>query len=551
MRAITRRAFLAATGALATGALARRRAGVAEAGLVVPWTANQTAALAALGRTALRGPDSLPNPAAPPGTPDPALAGIEHVVVCMLENHSYDNVFGCLPPGRRWTVGGTTTSGRLDGLSMANPLGDSGQAWNPYGVTDTNPWTGGRTLNAFQMPSTFQLAAEPSQEWAASHLQYAGGSCRGFALSPSGPVAMGYWGAGFPASSVYGAPVAGLPFTYGLAQTFPVADRWFCDVLGQTDPNRRFLVAGTANGMTDDISFPTSASGVEGLLGQSPSQLEAMAGQDALLLTPANGTIFDRFEAFGISWCDYTAGYPFGTTAELYPVDDAVVTAPRAKPLGTGSSATIPFAPGSTTFFEDCAAGRLPQFSLVDMDYSTQSQENPQDMAVGEALLARVVEAVVQSPLWPRTILVVTYDEHGGYYDHVAPPVAMAPDAVPPVVAPGESVYDGFRRYGFRVPAVVASPYALANGVTHVVHDHTSVLAMVERMWNLPALTFRDANANDLTDFLDLAALRQGWAAATIPAPGPFPAPGPSVPGPRDSTGALDPSAVPPPQAVR
>jgi phospholipase C len=550
VRIITRRAFLAGTGALAAGALARGAGGLADAGLTVPWAADQAAALAALGRTVLRGPDSLPNPAALPGTPDPALAGIEHVVVCMLENHSYDNVFGCLPPARRFTVDGTSASGLLDGLSMANPLGDSGQAWNPYGVTDTNPYVGGRTLNAFQMPSTVQLADKPSQEWAASHLQYDGGTCRGFALSPSGPVAMGYWAAGFPASSPYGA-VAGLPFTYALAQTFPVADRWFAGVLGQTDPNRRFLVAGTANGMTDDIAFPTSASGIEGLLGQSAAQLQSTAGQDALLLTPANGTIFDRFEAFGISWCDYTASYPFGTTAELYPVDDAAVTALRAKPLDTASSATVPFAPGSSTFFEDCAAGRLPQFSLLDMDYSTQSQENPQDVAVGEALLARVVDAVVGSPLWPRTLLVVTYVEHGGYYDHVAPPAALAPDAVAPVVAPGESVYDGFRRYGFRVPALVVSPFAVANGVTHVVHDHTSVLAMVERMWNLPALTFRDANANDLTDFLDMAALRRGWAAATIPAPGPFPAPGPSVPGPLDSSGALDPAAVPPPEAVR
>ena len=549
---MSRRAFLAGAGALAAGAVARRLSGgVADTGLAVPWGANQAAALAALGRTILRGPDSLPNPAAPPGTPDPALAGIEHVVVCMLENHSYDNVFGCLPPARQFRVAGAMTSGRLDGLTMTDPGGDSGAAWNPYGVTNGNPYGGRRTLNAFQMPSTFQLAGKPSQEWAASHAQLGGGSCQGFALSPSGPVAMGYWGAGFPASSPYGL-VPGLPFTYALAETFPVADRWFCDVLGQTDPNRRFLIAATANGMTDDISFPTSASGVEGLLGQSPTELVALASQDALLLTPANGTIFDRFEAFGISWCDYTASYPFGTTAELYPVDDAVVTALRAKPLGSGASATIPFAPGdSTTFFEDCAAGTLPQFSLVDMDYSRQSQEDPQDMAAGEALLAQVVEAVVSSPLWPRTMLVVSYDEHGGYYDHVAPPVALAPDAVPPVVAPGESAYDGFCRYGFRVPALVVSPYAVANGVTHVLHDHCSILAMVERMWNLPALTFRDANANDLTDFLDMAALERGWRAATIPAPAPFPAPGPSVPYRLDDGGALDPSAVPPPQAVR
>lgn len=78
------------------------------------------------------------------------------------------------------------------------------------------------------------------------------------------------------------------------------------------------------------------------------------------------------------------------------------------------------------------------------------------------------------------------------------------------MVQPGQSTYDGFARYGFRVPAVVVSPYAKRNYVSHVLYDHTSILAMVERKWNLPALTYRDANANDLTDFLDLQALASG-----------------------------------------
>ncbi|HAM02607.1 MAG TPA: hypothetical protein DCQ30_10350, partial [Acidimicrobiaceae bacterium] len=127
-------------------------------------------------------------------------------------------------------------------------------------------------------------------------------------------------------------------------------------------------------------------------------------------------------------------------------------------------------------------------------------------------------------------------------YDHVPPPAALAPDAIPPVVAPGESTYDGFCRYGFRVPAVVVSPYAIANGVTHTVYDHTSILAMVERKWNLPALTFRDANANDLTGFLDMAALQAGKP--TLADPGPFPSSGPSRSCP------LAPSSIPPAAAV-
>jgi hypothetical protein len=88
--------------------------------------------------------------------------------------------------------------------------------------------------------------------------------------------------------------------------------------------------------------------------------------------------------------------------------------------------------------------------------------------------------------------------------------VAMAPDSLPPQVQPGESTYDGFARYGFRVPSIVVGPYAKRNHVSHVVYDHTSVLALVERKFNLPAMTYRDANANDLTDFLDLDAMSAG-----------------------------------------
>jgi phospholipase C len=117
---------------------------------------------------------------------------------------------------------------------------------------------------------------------------------------------------------------------------------------------------------------------------------------------------------------------------------------------------------------------------------------------------------VGSGPGWKNTLLVLAYDEHGGYFDHVPPPVALAPDSIPPVVPPGESTYDGFWRYGFRVPGLIVSPYAKRNHVSHVLYDHTSVLALVERKWNLPAMTWRDANANDLTDLLAMDALAAG-----------------------------------------
>jgi phospholipase C len=310
------------------------------------------------------------------------------------------------------------------------------------------------------MPTTCQLRGKPSQEWKACHDQFANGRNDGFVVSDSGPVAMGYW------------TDQDLPFTYALASQFPIGDRWFCSVLGQTDPNRRFLIAATALGMTEDIG--------------------TTAGNQTLLLIPPNGTIFTHLSSAGISWTDYNDGGITGTTMYLYPASDAIYAA-NAKPIAQ--------------FYSDAKAGTLPSFSLLDPNYSTQSQENPQNMVVGESLLASVVNAIGSSPAWLKTILIITYDEHGGYYDHVSPPVALAPDGVAPVVPSGESKYDGYARYGFRVPSIVVSPYAKRNHVSHVVYDHTSILAFLERKWNLPAMTHRDANANDLTDFLDLNAM--------------------------------------------
>jgi phospholipase C len=412
-------------------------------------------ALRALGRTALRRPDSLPDPSLPAGTD--TMPEMQHVVVLMLENHSYDNFLGMLGRGRG-------EGPRGDGFTLDR----NGQP------TATNPYPDGRIQHAFRMPTTCQLPSRPSQEWAASHNAYDGGRLDGFVRTPIDPytseivggVAMGYWTGD------------DLPFTYSLATTFPVADRWFCSLLGQTDPNRRYLIAATSSGMTDDI-------------GTGPGN----AVPDASLGLPANGTIFNRLDLHGISWANYCASYPTGATPELYPANDGASESQHVKPFNQ--------------FFADAAAGTLPAFSLLDPEYGTQSQENPQNIAVGEAVLAQVVRAVGSAQTWANVLLLVTWDEHGGYYDHVPPPPALAPDAIPPMVQPGESSYDGFRRYGFRVPAIVVSPYARRSWVTSVVHDHTSLAAMLERKWNLPAMTFRDANANDLTDFLDLTAMRR------------------------------------------
>jgi phospholipase C len=346
----------------------------------------------------------------------------------MMENHSYDNRLGML---RRRGADGFRL-GR-DGLPRAA---------NPYGD--------GRIQHAFRMPTTCQLNGHPGQDWIASHTQFDDGRLDGF-VEPgsSGPVAMGYW------------QEEDQPFYYSLSREFPIADRYFCSVLGQTYPNRRYLLAATSIGQIND-TLPS------------------------LTDYPPNGTIFDQLNAHSIAWKDYYTTLP---SVELFP------------PLYFKNQANVV---KIAEFFTDAAAGTLPAYCLVEPDYGTQSEENPQNIASGEAFAASVVNAVMNGPAWDRTLLIWTYDEHGGYYDHVVPPRAVPPDSIAPQVTEGMSAYDGFARYGFRVPFAIVSPWARRRHVSHEVYDHTSILKLVETKWNLPALTYRDASARAPLDMLDL-----------------------------------------------
>ena len=168
------------------------------------------------------------------------------------------------------------------------------------------------------------------------------------------------------------------------------------------------------------------------------------AANSTLGAPAANGTIFERLTNAGITWADYTASYPAGATMELYPSND---TAYRTNALPISQ------------FFSDAQAGPLPQFSLLDPDYGTQSQENPQNMPPARASWARSSTRCAIRPCGQRRFSSSPMTEHGGYYDHVPPPAAVAPDSIAPVVNPDESTYDGYARYGFRVAAMLIGPY--------------------------------------------------------------------------------------------
>jgi phospholipase C len=408
------------------------RRGLLKAGLVAgavagagAWSPADASAMRSGWHGELRKPGSLPYPKLPMGTD--TIPQIEHIVILMMENHSYDNKLGML---RRCGA---------DGF----PLGRDGKP------LATNPYANGYIQHAFRMPTTCQLTGYPTQEWEQSHIQFDDGRNNGFVKSLSGPVAMGYW------------EKADQPFYYSMASVFPISDRYFSPILGQTYPNRRYLISATSLGMVDD-TIPSLTS------------------------YPPNGTIFDKVHDAGLSWRDY---YTTSSTTELYP----------ELYLKNYGKNVLPIA----DFFKDAAAGTLPALTLVEPNYGTQSEEDPQNIVVGEQFAASVIDAVMKGPGWSKTLLIWNYDEHGGYYDHVPPPAALAPDDIPPDVV-GEPKYNGFRQYGFRVPMAIISPWSRPNYVSHVVNDHTSICALVETKWNLPAMTYRDANAGNLLDMVDL-----------------------------------------------
>jgi phospholipase C len=410
-----------------------------------------------------------PRPDLAPGTD--LLPLIKHIVVLMQENHSFDNYLGSLHN------------------HPEKPL--------------------------HHLTSTIQQNGNPTQTWRASHLQYR----EGFAESvpqtiPGGDplVPLGYWTG------------AELPFYYGLAKTFPVADRWFCSCLGPTFPNRRFLLAGTAYGLIDDLLWD-------------------------VIDYPPGGTIFDALCDAGISWTDYHSVNPIRVLLPRLLGVSSLTAARRLAQFGRWLPPVLDAVKGNKTFtadlyplglaramlhlrttdqfFKDADAGTLPAVSIVDPDFGKFSEENPQDISKGESFASEVINRVMNGKGWPHTLLIWTYDEHGGYYDHVRPPAAVAPDDTPArnfqiadspawlrrlfkkPFADLENIDAGPSTYeilGFRVPTVIVSPYARPGYVTSRVYDHTSILKLIEHKWNLPALTHRDAAAESPLDALNLEA---------------------------------------------
>jgi phospholipase C len=375
----------------------------------------------------VRAPGSRPFPRRPEGAH--SIMQVEHVVIVMMENHSFDNILGMLPhrfASRR----------NVDGL----PVGSSREQLAVNYDGQNNPVRASRTPTVCPPNGV-------SDSWDANHIAWNRGANDGFVRASSAE-----------AMTFFDRP--DLPFTYSLARHFPVGQRYFCSLLGPTYPNRRFLLAGTASGLitTDVRTFRTPV---------------------------ADGTIFDRLDLLGISWKTYYTNVP------------SMIVIP-----GVIRKGRRPNFVRISNYYADAAAGRLPQVAFVEPEFKFADEENPEDVQYGERFVSKVVRALMASPNWSQSVLFYTYDESGGYYDHVPPPAAIKPDRTPPRLTAGNAP-GGYDRYGLRVPLIAVSPFARRNYVSRVVQDHGSILKFIETVWNIGALTFRDANAHDMTDYFN------------------------------------------------
>jgi len=396
------------------------------------------------------------------------LPGIDHIVVLMLENRSFDHMLGFL-----YTDQGNKSP--------------TGQPFDGLTGTESNTDKSGTKVPVFRIAATdanayFMPGADPGEGYAATNSQLFGSI-----TAPAPPVAtnsgfvtdfeytLGWqtgrkgWTVlpGTTAKSIMGmfTPEM-LPILSGLARGYAVCDRWFSSAPTETLPNRAFACAGTSQGHTDDRTARSFTC----------------------------QSIFGLLDNHGLSWSIF--GY------------DAVPLTRLNFPDTTGAAASH-F--GLFKDFQDAAAkGTLPAYSFLEPKFRTggNDQHPVNDVALGEQLIHDVYYAVHDGPAWNTTLLVITYDEHGGCYDHVPPPTG----AVPPDDTMGEHGFD-FKRFGVRVPAVIVSPLIAAGTVFRAPDggppiDHTSILKTIEKRWKLPPLTTRDAVAPDLGPVLTLAAAR-------------------------------------------
>ena len=341
-----------------------------------------------------------------PGLPRPEKSGIQHVVVAMMENRSFDHFLGWLPGG--------------DGVQGGVIYEDAtGAAFETYTLAPDYQGCG---------------HPDPDHSYEGGRVAYNGGACDGWMRAGNNDLfAIGYY------------RQEDLPFLGQAAVDWTTCSRYFAPIMAPTYPNRLYMHCGVTDRLDDSLT---------------PSALP---------------TIWDRLADAGLGGTYYFSDLSF---VSLWGTKYAGISKPYAQ------------------FLADCDSGDLPEVAFVDPPFAgedggTSSDDHPHgDIRAGEAWLNQTYEAVVGGKDWRGTVLVIVFDEWGGFFEHVPP--TEAPDVDP-----------AFALRGFRVPCVIVSPLARRGFVADGVYDHTSILRMIEWRWSLPALSVRDAQANNLAEVLD------------------------------------------------
>jgi phospholipase C len=407
---------------------------------------------------------------------------IEHVFVLMLENRSFDHMLG------------------FSGITGVDPSGNPtvfNAGFNPAVTGNIDPLT--NALVTVGHPADFQLKnvdKDPGHEFEDTLVALCG------AGAVYNPVPSGYPpvdnsgfianylddGSATPERIMNCYDPGQLPVLNALAREFAVCDQWFSSLPGPTWPNRFFLLAATSGGLDGSPSTldVVTATGVEGYRFQ-------------------NGNVFDLLDANCISWRIFE-GDEFPVSFALKGMDLNALQG-RFKDFDDFASEVNKVTFGERFVFIEPKYGSHGFDVTGPGDFTCGDSMHPLDDVVrGEALIKKVYETIRNSPHWEHSLLIITFDEHGGFYDHVPPGPAVPPGDL----ETASYVQHGFKfdQLGVRVPALVISPYTGRGVIDHTVYDHTSMLATVERLFGMGNLTNRDQAANDVLHLLPLATPR-------------------------------------------
>ncbi|MFO7589705.1 MAG: alkaline phosphatase family protein, partial [Acidimicrobiia bacterium] len=438
------------------------------------------------------------------------FAGVEHVVVLMLENRSFDNVLGWLyDPANAPPFNAVPAGQSFDGLSgkvLSNPVPASLGGGTASPGTETVLWypdpdPGELFADIFEQLFDTQNILDPNRTDVPGMQGFVNNYARTIAAynaaNPPGTD---------PRIIMNGFRPATLPAMSTLAHGYGVCDHWFASIPTQTFCNRSFVHAGTSSGYVNNAWK----------IGPNPWDVGVFQNHTT--------TVFNLLEAAGKSWRIY---YP-GSLAFC----NSFITQSALTPYLTNDPATNRFFRMSQFFTDVQSTGPagLPSYSFIEPNYVSSQKygpendghpnppynliDGPSNLLRADQLVADVYSAIRQSPNWDSTLLMITFDEHGGCYDHVPPGPTVSPDGtVIPISEPGGSDF-AFARLGVRVPALLVSPRIEAGKVINTQFDHTSVIKTV-----INALGVQDGSGQPATLLAREIAANDVSGALTLPAP--------------------------------